>query len=201
TGPVTLDLNGVHFTNGIDFKFTGSSVTTLAANQTVLLVKNLAAFTSRYGSGFNIAGQYGGSLSNGGEKIELDDVVGEVILVFSYNNNWYPITDGPGDSLVIVDEKAPWYSWGDKNSWRFSAHDGGSPGVTDPPPVVAQPILINEVLSHSIPPAVDAVELFNPNPNNVNIGGWFISDDLNIPKKFRIPDGFSIPAHGYAAFD
>src|SRR5205823_11037900 len=63
---VTLNLYGVHFTNGIEFSFTGSAVTNLAPGQTVLIVKNMAAFTARYGNGFTIAGQYVGALDNAG---------------------------------------------------------------------------------------------------------------------------------------
>jgi len=37
-------------------------VTSLAPGRSVLVVKNVAAFTNRYGSGFNIAGQYAGNL-------------------------------------------------------------------------------------------------------------------------------------------
>jgi len=62
---LTLNLTGVRFTNGIDFTFTGSAITLLGPGQTVLSVKNLAAFTARYGALANIAGQYGGYLNNG----------------------------------------------------------------------------------------------------------------------------------------
>ena len=103
-----MNLVGVHFTNGIDFAFTtNSAVTNLAAGQIVVLVKNAAAFTSRYGAGATIAGTYTGGLDNRGERIQLDDAAGEEILDFTYNNAWYPITDGLGFSLVIVNENAP----------------------------------------------------------------------------------------------
>ncbi len=77
----------MHFTNGVEFNFTGSAVTNLLPGQTVLIVKNLAAFTARYGSGFTIAGQYAGALNNAGENLRLDDAVGEKVLDFSYNNS------------------------------------------------------------------------------------------------------------------
>src|SRR5262249_43086104 len=108
TGPTAMSLLGGHFSAGIDFTVTGRRATNLPAGQSVLIVKNLAAFASRYGNGFNIAGQYGGNLDNNGETLRLDDAVNEKILEFSYNNSWYPITDGPGDSLVIVNENAVW---------------------------------------------------------------------------------------------
>jgi len=198
-GPLTLDLTGVHFTNGIDFRFTN---TMLTSEQTVLLVRNQAAFTSRYGSGFNIAGQYGGALENGGERLRLDDAVGEEILDFEYNNSWYPITDGHGFSLVIVNEDAPFHTWDEKESWRPSGLVGGSPGQPDPAPPVFAPILVNEVLSHTDEPGTrDAIELYNPTAGAVDIGGWFLSDDFGTARKYRIPAGTMIDAGGYRVFD
>lgn len=196
-GPVPLDLTGVHFTNGIQFHFTGSAVTNLAADQHVLVVKNLGAFSARYGSGLNVAGQYLGSLDNGGENVRLDDALGEPILDFSYDNSWYPATDGLGFSLVIVDENAPFDTWGLKESWRPSGLFSGSPAQNDPPPLALAPVVINEVLSHTDPPEMDAIELYNQTTNEVNIGGWFLSDDFLTPRKFRIPAGTTIPGGGY----
>jgi|GEM_PF-320912 len=202
TGPTNLNLVGVHFTNGIDFAFTGgSAVTQLVPGGYALVVRNPTAFTSRYGPKTNVAGAYVGILDNGGENLRLDDAVGEKILDFRYENSWYPITDGPGASLVIINPAADWKSWDLKASWRPSAYDLGSPASTDPPTNSYLPILVNELLSHSDPPLRDAIELFNPNAVDVNIGGWFISDDLGTPRKFRVPTGTVVPAGGFFSFD
>lgn len=199
-GPTNLNLTGVHFSAGVEFTFTGSSVTSLGPGEAVLVVKNLAAFTARYGSGFRIAGQYTGSLDNSGETLRLDDAMNEKVLEFTYNDSWYPITDGPGCSLVIRDENAPWDTWDARASWRPSRFDGGSPGATDGLPASPPPVLVNEVLSNSDPPLTDAIELHNPGPNDVAIGGWFLSDDFETAKKFRIPDGTVVPAGGFVVF-
>jgi hypothetical protein len=200
-GPTNQNLAGVRFMNGIEFDFTGSAVTTLAPGAHVLVVKNLAAFTSRYGAGLNVAGQYVGFLDNGGERLQLLDAVNEEIHDFSYNNSWYPITDGPGASLVVVDEAADTGVWGNKEGWRPSATDFGSPAQNDPAPASAPaPIVINELLTHTDLPQVDAIELLNPTVAEVNISGWFISDDFANPKKFRVPDNTVIPAGGHLVF-
>ena len=202
TGPANLNLTGVKFVNGISFDFTGSAVTNLASGAYVLVVKNLAAFTSRYGALPNIAGQYSGVLNNSGENIQLDDSVGEKILDFDYNNSWYPITDGPGASLVIVNDTADWRAWDTKAGWRPSAHDFGSPAQSDPAPASpAVPVVINEILTHTDLPQVDAIELFNPAATPASIGGWFLSDDFASPKKYRIPAGTVIPAGGYLVLE
>jgi hypothetical protein len=199
-GPVVLSLIGVRLTNGVGFYFTGSSVTNLAPGASVVVVRNLAAFASRYGGGILVAGQYDGLLENNGETIRLEDAAGEKILEFAYNNSWYPITDGEGFSLVIVNENAAWDTWGLKESWRPSSRERGSPGTNNPAFDVIAPILINELTSHTTPPALDTVELYNPAGTNVDIGGWFLSDDFNTPKKYRIPDGTTIAAGGYLVF-
>ncbi|HEU5125134.1 MAG TPA: lamin tail domain-containing protein, partial [Verrucomicrobiae bacterium] len=194
---VTLNLAGVRFAAGIDFNFTGSAVTSLAPGQTVLVVRNQSAFIGLYGSGFNIAGQYSGALNSGGETLRLEDAVGEKILEFTYNNTWYPITDGLGFSLVIVDENAPWNSWDNAASWRASGRLNGSPGEADSNPPTIAPIVINEILTHTDLPQLDSVELLNPTSSAASIGGWYLTDDFLSPKKYRIPDGTTIPAGGY----
>jgi hypothetical protein len=43
----------------------------------------------------------------------------------------------------------------------------------------------------------DWLELANPGPTEVDLTGWFLSDDPADPFKYRIPKGFRIPAEGY----
>jgi hypothetical protein len=196
----TISLAGVRFINGINFDFTGSAVTSLAAGQRVLVVRNLSAFTARYGAA-NVAGQYSLNLDNAGERIQLVDAANEEIHDFSYNNSWYPITDGAGFSLVVVNEAGETGAWNTREGWRPNGTLTGAPGQPDPPPPTFAGILINEVLSHTDFPEVDAIELLNPTASAVNIGGWFLSDDFEVPRKYRIPNGAVIPAGGHLSFD
>ncbi|HXI54350.1 MAG TPA: lamin tail domain-containing protein, partial [Candidatus Saccharimonadales bacterium] len=196
-----IDLTGVRFVNGVFFDFTGSAVTTLAPGERVLVVRNLAAFTARYGAG-HVAGQYTGNLDNKGERVQLLDSVNEEILDFSYNNSWYPATDGLGFSLVIQDENAADLDlWGHKEGWRSSGQVDGAPGAADPPGPSFPSIVVNEVLAHTDLPAVDVIELFNPTTDPANLGGWYLSDNFDVPKKYRITNGCVIAAGGYVTFD
>ncbi|HUR47069.1 MAG TPA: lamin tail domain-containing protein, partial [Candidatus Saccharimonadales bacterium] len=198
---IGLDLQGVRLTNGVNFSFSGSAITSLAPGARMLVVRNASAFAVRYGSGLPIAGEYTGELSNNGARLQLLDASGEEVLDFTYQDSWYPVTDGPGFSLVIVNENAPPEMWNNKASWRPSGTVLGSPGMADSFLPAFPPILINELLSRTdTPPPTDSVELYNPTATNVNIGGWFLSDDLSVPKKFRVPDGIVIPAGGYRVF-
>ena len=104
-GAAFINLVGVHFTNGIQFSFTASSpITNLASGQYLVLVANTNAFASRYPTVTNLAGQYTGKLSNGGDHLRLEGALGELIFVLRYDNSWYPSTDGAGFSLVARDE-------------------------------------------------------------------------------------------------
>jgi len=101
-GDTTLNLTGVRLSDGIDFTF-GQML--LDPGRYVVVVKNLTAFRSTYGTGINIAGEYSGNLSNGGERIvlSLPSPLDVAILRFEYTDKWYPTTDGDGSSLAIND--------------------------------------------------------------------------------------------------
>ncbi|MDP4826888.1 MAG: CotH kinase family protein [Flavobacteriales bacterium] len=43
----------------------------------------------------------------------------------------------------------------------------------------------------------DWVELYNPTGGAINIGGYFLSDQVADPGKFEIPAGTTVPANGY----
>jgi hypothetical protein len=123
-------------------------------------------------------------------------------VIFSMNYGtrapWPPSADGAGFSLVPMN---PNFN-ADPNSaayWRASSMIGGSPGADDPALNVAR-VLINEALTHTDPPQLDSVELYNPNPTNVDIGGWYLTDQRTAPFKFQIPPGTLIQSNGFKIF-
>jgi len=126
-GSQAINLNLVKFANGINFTFSDAN---LPPGDYIVVVKNQSAFLNKYPSFTGtIAGQYSGSLNNGGERVELQDAVGQTIHNFRYEDNWYDITDGLGFSLVIKDPvNTDPNAYSDKANWRPSATIGGSPG-------------------------------------------------------------------------
>ena len=64
------------------------------AGDYVLVVKNIAAFTSRYGARTNIAGEFAENLDNSGEHITLVGAAMETILDFVYNDVLVSLSDG-----------------------------------------------------------------------------------------------------------
>jgi hypothetical protein len=199
TGATPLNLRGFQFTNGISYLFP-ANLPLLQPGAYIVVASSVAGFSARYPGITNVVGNYSGSLNNGGERLTLVGPYLEPVLNFSFNNAWYPMTDGNGFSLVVVNEGAPFNTWTNAASWRPSALEGGSPGATDPQPAVISPVYINEVVANPSGMNPDQIELYNPNAFPVDVGNWYLSDDFGTPKKFRIPSPTLIPAFGYKVF-
>jgi len=191
TGTNTLTLNGLFFSEGIDFVFTNG--TTLAPGATFLLGRNAAALQSKY-PGLVVNGLYTGKLNNDGETLTIRHLQGFDVLSLTYADTapWPVAADGFGFSLVL-DYAAP-------QGYRASAQPGGSPGASDPNSLIPQ-ILINEVFSSSVPPDIDTIELYNPSILPAQVGGWYLTDDRTFPWKFRLPPGTIIPSGGFLVVD
>jgi len=197
-GGQPLNLNRFRLRGGVDFDFGNL---TLNPGQSGVLVRNQAAFVSRYGASPLVLGVYtNDNLSNAGEELRLSGRLREPILDFAFADNWYPATDGLGFSLVIVDPNAPTGTWGLKESWRPSGTLNGTPGAAEGGGTTIPAIVINEISTHTDPPQYDAIELYNPTASGVNLGGWYLTDEFDTPKKFRIPNNTTIPANGYVVF-
>lgn len=201
-GTNSLNLAGFRFTNGIDFVFTPTNgATVLTPGGYVVLAKNTNSFTQRYGFHPNLAGPYNGNFDNGGERVTLVGPALEPVLDFTYDDGWFELADGGGFALAVQNENAV-TDLSTNASWRVSSVDGGSPGASNPPPiVVTDVIIITEALTHTDLPAVDTIELFNAGTNDAVIGGWWLSDDKGDPKKYQIPPGTVLPAGSFVIFD
>ncbi|HEV8293659.1 MAG TPA: CotH kinase family protein, partial [Tepidisphaeraceae bacterium] len=98
TGIAPINPGGATFTNGITYTFPSM---TIAGGSRILLVKNIAAFESLYGTGLNVVGTFTGALNDAGEEITLAQG-NSTVFDFTYNDSWYPITDGGGYTLTVL---------------------------------------------------------------------------------------------------
>jgi len=192
-GAKPINLIGDQFTNGIDFTFPDLLV---APGQRAVLAKNPDAFRSRYGSSITVVGPYTGNLENAGETLRLQGAIGQIIQDFKYNN-WYPITDGQGFSLVALNPMAGNTVLSTNEGWRPSSMPGGAPGDDDPG-LPDDALVINEIQSCSAD--ADWVELLNTTPNDIDISGWFLSNSDTELQKYQVQPHTIVPAHGYYLF-
>ncbi|MFV2065607.1 MAG: lamin tail domain-containing protein [Pirellulales bacterium] len=198
-GDSQLDLKGIRFVKtsvggddeGIVFTFGNER---LEAGQRLVVVRDRAAFQSRYGDGLRIAGEYSGKLANGGETIRLLDAADQEILRFAYDDSaaWPARADGQGSSLEMIDVAG---DRGDPRNWRSSNEFGGSPGVAGTGPV--HDVVINEVAARPADNAGDWIELVNTAGTPVDIGGWYLSDDVGDLFAYQFPDDARIDPGTY----
>ncbi len=195
TGAEPINLAGVRLSGGVDFTFPN---VTLGPDEHIVVVNDIGSFQNRYGTAIPVAGQFQGNLGNSSERLRLQlPAPNEInILDFDYDDGWYPITDGSGFSLVIIDALGPRNSWRERTSWRPSNFVNGSPGVTDAG-FDSDILVINEVLAHTDRPTGGQIELRNTTAGPLNIGGWYVSDSASTLTKYGIPPGTQIPAGGY----
>lgn len=137
-----VNLEGVRFTEGVQFDFTGSDVRTLAPGERVLVVRDRAAFEAVYGKNPRVAGAFtnGTALNNGGETIKLEDAQNGTIREFEYDDQapWPQPADGGGYSLVLIAPQSnPDHALA--QNWRISARPGGTPAGTDVPAFPSEP--------------------------------------------------------------
>ncbi len=204
SGDVDLNLNSVAFVDGV--ALTVDDDVALAAGERVVVVRNQEAFEFRYGTEPRVIGQYEQRLRNEGEDIRLVDPAGGEILNFEYASagRWPGRADGKGAALeMALPYETAAADYGNSEVWQSSIRFGGTPGAE---PAAATGVVINEVLTHTDFPLVDAIELHNTNDAPVDVGGWYLSDSWGWEsstgngdyQKFRIPDGTVIPPRGYA---
>lgn len=199
TSPNPINLADLSFTDGISFDF---PIQAVGPNERVLLIKDLDAYTSRYGNwipAFPFAG-YSGNLNNDGETLTLLDGNGAVISSLTYNDSgsWPSRPDGAGSSLEIID---PSGDANDPANWAPSISYDGSPGTADL--ASDKQIVINEVSSNS---ANDFIEIHNTTASPIEIGGWLLTDSKKIYRSYTFPettieglDYHVIPASDYDA--
>lgn len=191
-GSTAVDLSGYQF-EGISFRFPVASPL-LGPGERLILANNgnPTAFATRY-PGVPVAGYFGSSLNNGGERLALQDALGWIVESVTYGDagTWPATADGRGASLERVqfsgDARAP-------ENWRASPQYGGTPG-TAPTPGHQPSLRLTEINAGSA--AGDWVELFNSGMSAVDLGGWALTDRVNPPRRFLFAPGTMLAAGTY----
>jgi len=121
------DLSGYAFTNGIGYTFAAGTM--IGPKGYLVVAHDPDAAEAAYGIS-GVLGPFTGRLNNDGERIELSNCNGEIIISFRYNDArpWPVSPDGTGHSLILAKlggdpEEA--------SSWAPSTYIGGTPGGPD----------------------------------------------------------------------
>lgn len=203
---IYVDLSGWEI-GGIGFTFPNGAI--LGPSEYFVVVEDLAAFTSLYGNISNVIGQYTGALNNLGEKISLkipakspspEYVIEEVY--YEPNLPWAIEANGTGASLQRInpyEECTRVVNWTAVNpliSTSLSLATPGKPNSVLNTNYFVPSIFINEIQTKNINGIVSStgkrtpwVELYYPGNGFIAISNIYISDNLDEPFKWQLPDG------------
>ena len=162
-GTEPVGLTELEFARGVRFDFRLANDLELAPGEYGVMVQDLEAFAARYDTAdINVLGAFSGSLSNAGEQIEVTTALaggaGDFGLIdFRYTDDWYPTTDGEGNSLVLLDPKSSRSTWGNPEAWAPSSAIHGTPGRADPGVAAGGRIVQGDVTLDSHVNIIDAI--------------------------------------------
>lgn len=191
--------------DGIGYTFPSGSI--LAAGGYLVLARDRAAFASAYGPSIAVFGIFPGSLDNDGERLSLvrPDPTGgtneTIVDEIRYGNRypWPTNAAGLGSSLQKIDSTQDSRRPG---NWAAAAPElpnratpGARNSVQAPLPQLTG-LWLNEILPNNISGPTDNasehdpyIELYNAGTNAVNLAEFFLTDDPDLPEKWRFPDG------------
>ncbi len=156
-GNVPVTLTGSRFTSGIQFEFPNGTI--INSGDFILIVSDTTFFESRYG--LPVVFEYEGNLDNSGERITLENPVGDTVFTFKYNdkNPWPEAADGGGYSLVSKRQN-PIGNPTNLDYWTLSGEINGSPLQND---------IVSDVFKEeNIAPTEYSLSQNYPNPFNPN---------------------------------
>jgi hypothetical protein len=100
-----VDLSGWRLDGGVNYEF--AQDTSIAAGDYLVVARNSAALAAKYPA-IAIIGDYSGTLGNGGDRIRLEDAIGNPADEVEYFDagRWSSYADGGGSSLELIDPQA-----------------------------------------------------------------------------------------------
>ena len=188
TGITDVDLSGYSFTSGIVFTFRDGS--NILAGEYIIIAKNADYYESE---GIKIYEWTSGSLNNNGEQLIISNREGINVLgiIYSSDSPW-PVLPETSNYSIELNNISALYT--DPNEWRLSDDLGGSPGKPNIQSIITD-IYINEFVARygEVYPDEhgnfsDWIEIYNGSESEIDIGGLYMTDDLDIPGFFQIPD-------------
>jgi hypothetical protein len=123
--------DGVSYEFPLDLDSGSETYSFLRARETIILTSvDAATFRAAYPgtpASVRVFGPWSGQLSNGGERLTLENKNGVIMVTLRYSDRgkWPIAADGAGHSLVLVDKDLVVDDW---RNWRASKFAGGTPG-------------------------------------------------------------------------
>jgi hypothetical protein len=189
-----INISGWIFKDEIDennFAIPGNTI--LEPENYIVLCEDTTQFKALFPEVNNFLGNFDFGLSGGGEVIRLYNNTEELIDSVHYDDSspWPELADGYGPTLELKHDSL----YNDfPDSWRESYVIVGTPGMPNSVKLPVQ-LFINEFMADNDTIIADPqgdyddwIELYNGGEQYINIGGKYITDSLNNPTDWQIPN-------------
>ncbi|MEM7386552.1 MAG: lamin tail domain-containing protein, partial [Verrucomicrobiota bacterium] len=136
-----------------------------------------------------------GNLSNGGERITLEDKNGSLMCSVRYDDRdpWPDAADGTGHSLVVKNKNKLIDNW---RNWAASSVVGGSPGVIEVPEF--RLLGLSEVAFNG-DGNLEWVEFYNGGVDTVSLEGYQLASNPDLSD--AVPVSGEVSGRGYTSMD
>jgi len=186
-GSSEIEINDFYLSGDIEYTFPNEVI---SPGELFLVARDQSLYQ---GQGYKVFQWENGDLADGQGSISFYNNIGGMVDFVDYNSRyiWPMEPDGQGPSLELHN---PGMENMVASSWRSSYSNGGTPGKSNNS-VLISGIYINEFLasndavhSDEYKDFDDWIELYNSTEIPVNIGGLYITDNLEDPFKHHIPN-------------
>lgn len=125
--PVSFDLAGYQFTQGVDFTFPANSI--IDPGQYIIVAIDAPSYS---GQGYDVYEWTGGDLDNIGETVEFKTVNDDLVDIVTYDDltPWPTAANNTGPSLELIDEPL---NNAIPQNWRANGPKNGTPGRENTP--------------------------------------------------------------------
>jgi parallel beta-helix repeat protein len=184
-GASSININGYKIAGDINYQFGDK---TISPNEYFVIVKNRNLYSNQ---GYKVFQWDNGNLKNKQGNLLLTDSDDDTIDFVDFDCRfWWPeLPNGQGPSLELKNTSLENMV---SSNWQASETNGGSPGKQNYSTI--NKIFVNEFLaandsnnSDECGEYDDWIEIYNGNDIPINIGGFFVTDDLVNPLMCQIP--------------
>lgn len=164
---------------------------TIAAGARLVLFSDSTKFAQQFPLVTNKLGPLCFNLSDGGQKIVINDKDNKLITAVNYLDSWQISTDGNGRTLQLVSTLS---NPNNSNSW-FAGCVGGSPGAAYT--LCVENSIYSEINynSSATADAGDWLELYNKSNVALDLSNWKLKDGSN--NQYIFPVGTTLASNKY----
>lgn len=208
-GAASIDLSGWYVMDGDNQYFSLPGNTFIDGEGYLVICKDTSNFISFFGSEFSLVGNFGFSLGKSSDIIALldDSYLPVKSIAYDEENSWPDSKDKEKISVALIDTSL---NITEGRSWRTAYQIFGTPGYTNIPERISG-LYLNEFsgavqtdYADEYGEYDDWIEIYNANEHEINLGGLYLTDDLQQVAQSRvrqnIPDSTRIPANGFFVF-